>query len=108
MSLEATLNPTQKYANLVDKIDRITGPLSYLLISSGSENLENLGYALSISELLFLKLPFTISYLSKTKDFKALLYWIPKEIVSNANPINSLLDIFPAYKWRAESFYKGK
>ena len=93
-------------ASLVDKIDLVTGPLSFALIASGSKNLESIGYTLSFTEIALIKAPFALHYLSKTKDFGSLLYWVPKEIVSNYAPINAVIDIFPAYKWRCESFYK--
>ena len=108
MPLETILNKKQiqSSADLVDAMDLINGPLCYLLISSGSKTLENIGIALSVSEILFSKIPFVTSYIRQTKDYKALIYWVPKEILANSIPVNGLLDIFPAYKWRAESTLK--
>lgn len=98
----------KKQSSLVDKIDRITGPLSFALIATGSQNLEKIGYMLSITELVLLKTPFVLKYTYQTRDFKSLLYWIPKEIVSNYQPINGLIDIFPVYRWRTNVYLKNK
>jgi hypothetical protein len=108
MPLETILNKKQMQssADLVDTIDLINGPLCYLLLSTGSKTLENIGIALSVSEILFSKIPFVTSYLRQTKDYKSLIYWVPKEVLCNSIPINGLLDIFPAYRWRTEVILK--
>ncbi|MGE0793235.1 MAG: hypothetical protein AB7V77_03605 [Candidatus Woesearchaeota archaeon] len=98
----------KKYASLVDTIDLMTGPLSFALIATGSKNLSAIGAFISTTELLLLKAPFVLSYLSKTKDYNSLIYWVPKELISNYIPVNGLIDIFPAYRWRCNYFLSNE
>ncbi|MBN1175877.1 hypothetical protein JXA48_04500 [Candidatus Woesearchaeota archaeon] len=102
MSLESkiTMSSFIKYATFVDIFDAISGPLSLALYSSGSDYLYSVANVLNFVELGIVKAPFIFSYLSKTKDFGALLYWAPKELVSNFIPLCSLIDVVPAYHAR--------
>lgn len=54
-----------KYATLIDKLDRITGPLAFALISTKSKNLETLGYSIATAELL-IKIHFKVVNKSKS------------------------------------------
>ena len=109
MSLENKLSRSSflKYATFVDIFDAISGPLSLLLYSSGSEYLSSVANVLNFVELGLVKAPFIVSYLSKTKDFGSLLYWAPKEIASNYIPFCSLIDVVPAYHARIK-YEEGK
>lgn len=91
-----------KNAKHIDNIDRIIGPLATLCYFSGSDYLQTAGNILSGIELISLKLPFILDYLSSTKDTKSLAYWIPKEIISNSYPYTDFIDIAPIYKYRSK------
>lgn len=105
MTLEKKLN---KYADFIDKYDRIIGPTSFLLYYTGSENLKYFASFLAISDLLLIKTPFIFKYLIKTKDYSSMLYWTTKETVTNLVPATGLLEIFPFYKYRLHKYYKSK
>ena len=109
MSLEKKLSRSsfQKYASFVDIFDAISGPLSLIFYSSGSEYLHSAANILNFIELGIVKAPFILSYLSQTKDFNALVYWAPKELVSNYVPLCSLIDVVPAYIARIK-YEEGK
>lgn len=104
MSLEKTLSRSSflKYSTFIDIFDAISGPLCFLMYSSGSEHLHQAANILSGIELGLVKAPFVFSYISKTKDWKSLLYWAPKEFVSNYVPVASVIDIIPAYRARVK------
>lgn len=106
MSLESKLSksPLLKAATFVDFFDGISGPLCYLAHLSANPYFTEFSNDLSFVELALIKAPFMIYYLSKTKDFTSLLYWLPKEFVSNYVPIGSLIDIVPAYIGRVKAF----
>lgn len=97
-----------KFSKAVDTIDMIIGPLTALCYASGSEYLQTFGDVLSTVEIAGVKLPFTVNYLSKMKDAKALIFWVPKEIISNTYPGASIIDIAPVYKSRTKYMMKKK
>ena len=84
-------------AKRIDWIDGFLGPATALMYLTGSEELKNMAYIINIGELSLLKAPFIINYLSKTKDLTSILYWLPKEIFANINPVGGFLDIIPTY-----------
>ena len=77
----------------INKVGTISSPLNYILTNSGNLLLKKASYIFSISELVFLKLPFIITYLSKTRDFDVLWYWISKEILTTTISLFGLLDL---------------
>lgn len=99
MSLESRLISQSK---VVDWVDGFIGPISTLMYLSGSESLHHVATVLSLSELFFLKMPFTMSYISKTNDFGSLLYFAPKELFANLTPYGGFLDIIPTYYIRVD------
>ncbi|MFP4523349.1 MAG: hypothetical protein ACLFNM_02260 [Candidatus Woesearchaeota archaeon] len=105
MSLEQYISQHDKQrlckkAKRLDCIDAVLGPFSSLCYMSGSDFLFSVGVATSIAELTFLKIPFMINYISKTKDYASLVYLGPKEIVANCSIAGGFLDIVPAYALR--------
>ncbi|MGM5480308.1 MAG: hypothetical protein ACQESC_02500 [Nanobdellota archaeon] len=99
MGLESKL---YRHSRLVDRIDFVIGPLSALCYASGSEYLEKIGMGLDIFEMAVLKGPFIARYLLKTKDYKALMFWVPKEIIANTYRMAGIIDVAPVYQYRAK------
>lgn len=97
-----------KRAGRLDFIDAFTGPISSLCFYSGSEYLFNFGVALSIAEVALIKIPYMISYISKTKDYSSLLFLAPKEAAANFTMMGGFLDIVPAYKLRVDYVLRNK
>lgn len=97
-----------KRASRVDLIDSFTGPLSSLCMYSGSDYLMQLGASISAAELLFLKLPFVVSYVAKTGDYKGAFFIGVKELVSNVTKIGGFIDIVPAYMFRTNYVLRNK
>jgi len=94
------------HAELVDKIDRIIGPLESTLQIYGNPFWASVGWVLEMSELLFLKAPFIMKYLQRTKDYDALVSWLPREIIATMVPYGDFIDIMNAYKNRARQYYE--
>ena len=86
------------YAILVDKVDRITGPLESTLQISGVESLQTIGNIISLIEDLVIKVPFVITYISSTKDLSCLASWLPKEVFAHTMPYGDMIDIMHSYK----------
>ncbi len=90
----------RKKARTLDTIDAIVGPATTLCYYSGSSFLQNAAVATSIAEVALLKLPFMMDYVRQTNDYKALMFWIPKEIFANFTPNGGIMDIAPTYMLR--------
>lgn len=99
-----TFEELRKKAKRIDSIDMIVGPVAAMMVWSGNEGLQALGVGLDIAELALLKLPYIKEYLSTTKDYQSLWYWVPKELAANLTGIGSLMDITPAYRLRTDYF----
>ncbi len=97
-----------KQAARIDIMDAFTGPISSLCMYSDSEYLFKFGMALSIAELLFVKLPFLAKYAYKTGDTRGLLYLGIKEAAANLTKIGGFLDMVPAYVLRANYVLRNK
>ncbi len=93
-----------KGSTRIDWIDGFLGPATALMYLSGSEELQTIGYILSVAELAILKAPFVLKYIAKSNDYLSLVYWIPKEIFANMNPVGGFLDIIPTYISRVAYF----
>jgi len=55
-----------------------------------------------------IKVPYMISYVSKTKDYASLLFLGPKEAVANFSVMGGFLDVVPAYKLRVDYVLRNK
>ncbi|MFP4118798.1 MAG: hypothetical protein ACLFTH_01975 [Candidatus Woesearchaeota archaeon] len=100
MGLERKLqksDPLIRQSRMVDKIDRILGPLAAACYFSGSDYLQTAGAIMNTVEIVGLKLPFIAQYLTSTRDYRSLLFWLPKEIISNSYPLGNIADIVPIY-----------
>lgn len=94
-------------ARRLDTLDAIVGPTAAACMWSGSEFLSYVGIGLNAAELVFAKIPFMAKYVAQTNDFKALQYWIPKELVANSSPLTSMVDVVPAYMMRVDYVLSG-
>jgi hypothetical protein len=92
------------YAKLVDKVDRITGPLSASLYLTGTDWGMNYAAAINTLELTLFKAPFVAIYLHRTRDFKSLGLFLPKELVTNFLPVYGFADVIPLYSYRTRYF----
>ncbi|MGM5481779.1 MAG: hypothetical protein ACQESE_05220 [Nanobdellota archaeon] len=100
--ISKTSDPLLRHSRLVDNLDCFLGPIAAACYLSGSEYLQTAGTILSTVELIGLKLPFVARYLSETKDYKSLIFWLPKEIISNSYPMADVIDIAPVYYSRTK------
>ena len=99
-----------KGAELVDKVDRIFGPIEAGLRWLGP----GIGYMASfglraIEELVF-KIPYSIYYGAKTKlkDIKGLMGMALAEAAATILPYGDVLDALPTYKWIANRYVSNE
>ncbi len=97
-----------KYANWVDNIDRILGPITSTCQLYGTPTIVAISTILSYAEVLLLKTPFIYKYVKRTGDYDALVTWIPKEIFANTVPYGNLIDIMKSYRNRTRRFFESK
>lgn len=97
-----------KTARFIDKVDRVLGPLESTLQVYGGDFWCGVGVALEVAELAFLKVPFAIKYLRRTKDYDALYSWLPKEIFASVVPYGDFIDLTTAYYNRTRNFYESQ
>lgn len=87
-----------KTSEVVDKVDRIIGPIEAVLRAMGP----GVGYLscslLRVGEELFLKIPFATYYAAKTKNFTQVGLWAGMELLATLLPFGDLIDIYPAYR----------
>lgn len=94
------MDPLLQHASRVDTIDAILGVSASLCYFSGSDTLTAVGMGLNALDIVANKLPFARTYVKETQDFRALMYWLPKEILASSSPLGGLLDIVPTYRMR--------
>ena len=94
------MDPLLTQASRVDTIDALLGVTASAFYLSGSETLTTIGMGLNALDLIANKLPFAKTYVRETKDYRALLYWLPKELLASSSPLGGLLDIVPTYRMR--------
>ena len=94
-------------AEIVDYWDRILGPIEAGLRWFGP----GIGYILSFGlraiEELVLKIPYSIYYGFKTKDFKGILNYALAETAATVLPYGDILDVLPVYKWTAQKYVRN-
>jgi len=84
-------------AKKIDNLDMFLGPFTSALKLSGSEHLQSIGLWLDVGELTF-KAFFASIYVIDSRNYSALLEWIPREIIATLIPYGGLLDISRSYE----------
>lgn len=97
-----------KYAHWIDNLDMYLGPYRSAASLTGSETLEGLNWVSKAIDYAVLKGPFITLYLARTKDYAALMDWIPKEMVSLSVPYGGLIELLRNYERRAMKYYDKK
>lgn len=95
-----------KGAEIVDKVDRILGPIEAALawFGPGPGYLASFGLR-AIEEGLF-KIPYAVYYTAKTGDYKALPGWALSEAAATVLPYGDIIDTLPIYKNRANRYMR--
>lgn len=94
-----------KYSKTIDNIDMYLGPFADISRENKIPVLEDLSYVANAVEFGLLKIPFAVMYLARTKDFHALLNWVPRELFAVSVPYGSFIEILRNYEKTAFEFY---
>ncbi len=86
-----------KFAKTIDNVDMFLGPFTSAMKLSGSESLEYFGWVIDLTELSA-KAFFGLIYAYESKNYSALLDWIPREIFAKSLPYGGLLNIPRSYE----------
>ena len=97
-----------KGAELVDKVDQFLGPIEAALrwFGPGVGYIGSFGLR-AIEELVF-KIPYSIYYAGKTKDYKGVIGYILAETAATVLPYGDLLDVLPVYEWTAKKYFRDE
>ncbi len=94
-----------KYSKTIDDIDVVMSAFGDLSQLSGSEPVRDLGNCIYLAQYT-LKVPFAALYLARTRDFSALLNWVPMEIISAAVPFGGFLEIMRNYEGTTKRYFE--
>lgn len=93
-----------RYSELIDDIDKITGPLTSILEYSGfGTDAYGLGQLIKLTELV-IKIPFMAYYASKTKDVKGTLKFFSIEAGIYVMPFGDVFDIYNLYTKTVDAY----
>ena len=90
-------NDRMNVAKKIDNLDMVLGPFTSALKLSSSEHLQSIGWWLDVGELSF-KAVFASIYVLDSRNYSALLDWIPREIIATLIPYGGLLDVARSYE----------
>lgn len=96
-----------KFARFIDNLDMYIGPFSSALKLSSSEHLSYMGFVLDMGDLA-IKGAFAIGYVIESRNFSALLEWVPREIFSSLMPYGGLVDIARSYERVVKEDFENK
>lgn len=93
------------YSKIIDDIDMYLGPFADAAQLSSSEIMQKVGIGIDLGHLLLLKFPFISLYLMHTRNFSALMNWIPRELLSFGLPYGGLIEIQRNYEQTCHNYY---
>jgi len=97
-----------KGAELVDKVDRILGPIESALRWFGPGVGYVASFGLRAMEELMFKIPYSIYYAGTTRDFKGAAGYVLAETAATVLPYgDSYVDILPIYKNTSQKYLRN-
>lgn len=96
------------WARWIDNIDMYTGPFSEMMRCTSSSLLNEVAYYFDVFQYAALKVPFASAYLMRTKNFSALLDWVPKELFAISFPFGNFVQVMRNYERITNEYYKNK
>lgn len=96
------------WARSIDNVDMYLGPFSEMMRFSSSSFLNEAATYFDVFQYAILKVPFVSLYLAKTRDFSALLDWVPQELFAISIPGGSFIQIMRTYERVTNEHYKKK
>ena len=96
------------WARKIDDIDMYLGPFSEMMRFSSSSFLNEAATYFDAFQYAVLKVPFISLYIAKTRDFSALLDWVPKEMFALSLPGGNFIHIMRNYERITNEYYKKK
>lgn len=97
-----------KYATFIDDVDMFIGPFQVAASNSGSEAMNDLNYLVQFAHYGVLKAPFIGIYIARTRNFSALLNWVPREVFSFAAPLGGFIEVLRNYERTVKTYYEEK
>jgi len=97
-----------KSAQFIDNIDMYLGPFAEAAQLSSSEAMNQIGYAADIFQYCFLKAPFVVTYMARTRDLSAFAEWIPREMFAIGIPYGGIVEVLRNYESSVLRYYKIK
>jgi len=94
-----------KYSKFIDDTDMYLGPFADAAQLSASETAQSVGLIADLAHLFLLKGPFIALYLAHTRNFSALLNWIPRELMAFGLPYGGLIEVMRNYEKTCFAYY---